>query len=91
VKYARRVDTTQTEIVDALRKAGWLVWMIEEPCDLLCYHVERGIWRTLECKTANRKDGTYRPRKDQAQQNIFCCITRTPRVTSAEAALEALA
>jgi hypothetical protein len=90
-RYARKVDKTQAEIAEAVRKAGWLVWCIEEPCDLLCYHVDRDIWRTLECKTPNRKDGTYRQRADQAQQNIFCTITRTPRVTSAETALEALA
>ena len=86
--YARRTDTTQADIVTALRAAGWLVWIIEEPCDLLCYR--GGIWRTLECKTANRKNGGYRPRKDQKEQSDFCALTGTARATSPEAAIAAL-
>lgn len=87
--YARRVDSSQSDIVDAIRDAGWLVYIIEEPCDLLCFKAGRGF-RTIEVKTANRKDGTARLRKDQQEQNEFCALTSTPRITSPEAAIEYL-
>jgi hypothetical protein len=48
------------------------------------------VWRTLEVKKANRKNGRYKPRNDQAEQNDFCEMTNTPRVTSPQAAIEAL-
>jgi hypothetical protein len=86
--YARKVDTTQADIVNGLRACGWLVWIIEWPCDLLCYRA--GVWKTLECKTANRKGGRYKPRKDQMDQNDFCEMTNTPRATSPAAAIAAL-
>ena len=35
--YARRVDSTQSEIVKALRKVGCYVKVIGQPLDLLCY------------------------------------------------------
>lgn len=88
MRYARKVDTTQAEIVEALRKAGWMVWIIEEPCDLLCYR--NGVWKTVECKTPANKRGDPRLDKRQKAQNVFCTVTGTPRVTSAEAALRAL-
>jgi hypothetical protein len=87
--YARKVDLTQSDIVDAIRKAGWLVWIIQEPVDLLCWKQGYG-WRLLEAKTPNRADGSYKPRADQEAQNLFCEMTETPRVVSAEQALAAL-
>ena len=90
MRFARKADATQSAIVAAIRAAGWECWYIGEPADLLCYHHGKGIWRVLEAKTPNRKNGRYHPRKDQAEQNDFCARTNTPRVTSPEAALEAL-
>jgi len=87
-RYAKRVDKTQAEIVAAVRAAGWLVWLIGEPCDALCYRA--GVWRTLEIKTPNRANGKYKPRKDQAEQNDFCERTGTPRVTTPHEAVAAL-
>jgi hypothetical protein len=87
--YARKVDLTQQSIVDALRKAGFLVWIIGEPVDLLVWKQGYG-WRLLEAKTPNRADGSYKPRADQEAQNLFCEMTDTKRVTTAEAALAAL-
>lgn len=87
-RYARKVDTTQAEIVAALRKAGWLVWIIEEPCDLLCF--KAGVWRTLECKSPRNKRGDPKRDKRQAKQDEFIELTGTALVTSAEGALAAL-
>jgi hypothetical protein len=86
--YARKVDTTQAGIIAALRAAGWLVYPIGEPCDLLCYRA--GIWRTLECKTPKNKRGDPREDKRQARQAEFLAMTNTPRATSPEAAIAAL-
>lgn len=85
---ARKVDTTQWEIVNALRAVGWLVWFIGEPCDLLCYRA--GIWRTLECKTPRNKSGDPRRDKRQGKQREFLELTSTPIATSGAQAIAAL-
>jgi hypothetical protein len=87
-RYAARTDTTQAAIVEAIRAAGWHVWLIREPCDLLCWHPS-DVWQPLECKTPTAA-GTLRIRKDQLLQNIFCDLTFTPRVTTPEQAIEFL-
>ncbi len=89
-RFARRTDTTQTAIVTALRAAGWLVYVIEEPCDLLVYNPATDVWRTLEAKTPRNKRGDPRIDKRQVKQNEFLAATNTPRVTSPEAALKAI-
>lgn len=86
--YARKVDTTQAEIVNALRACGWQVWIIGEPCDLLCYRA--GQWKTLECKTPRNKRGDPRHDKRQQKQAEFLAATGTPRATSPAAAIAAL-
>lgn len=85
---ARKVDMTQAAIVSALRKAGWQVWVIEEPCDLLCFRA--GVWKTLECKSPANKRGDPRVDKRQVKQNEFLAMTKTPRATSPESAIAAL-
>lgn len=83
MSYSRRMtrpDGTQTEIVEALRKAGVQVWIIGQPCDLLTFH--RGIWRPLECKPVKRI------RKDQERQDAFLASTGVKKVRTA---LEAIA
>ena len=35
MRRAARKDANQGEIVTALRDAGYLVWILDEPCDLL--------------------------------------------------------
>lgn len=87
--YARKVDTTQAVIVEAIRAAGWQVWIIEEPCDLLCF--KHGIWKTIECKTPRNKRGDPKRDKRQAKQDEFIADTGTPRVTTPEVALAYLA
>jgi hypothetical protein len=86
MSYARRMtrpDGTQAEIVEGLRKAGIIVYVIGHPCDLLTYYPPLRRWRTLECKPAKKRN-----RNDQEAQEIFLEVTGTPIVRSA---LEAIA
>lgn len=84
---AAKRDQSEALIVEAIEAAGWRVWR-ELPTDLICF--KDGTWKLLECKVANRKDGSYRVRTDQAKQAAFCLETGTPYVTTPEAALLAL-
>lgn len=92
MRYARKADSTQVDIVAGLRKAGVRVEIIEEPCDLLCRFWCKNhqffCWQTLECKPVT---GKLRPkarrRTDQPEQTQFLTDTQTPVVTSAEEAL----
>lgn len=86
--YARKIDTTQTAIVNAVRAAGWQVFFIREPADLLCF--KAGIWRVLECKSPRNKRGDPKRDKRQAKQDAFLAATNTPCVTTPEAALAEL-
>jgi hypothetical protein len=95
VKYARKVDSTQPLIVTGLEQAGVKVYVIEEPCDLLCYFWckkhDRHCWQTLECKPLiGVRHPKARRRTDQPEQNQFLEDTKTPVVTSATEALLAL-
>lgn len=89
-RYARNSDASQPEIVKALRDAGWSVWIIGRPVDLLCWKAGRGF-RCLEAKTAR---GKRNPKavidKRQKEQIEFISRTGTPRVTSASEALLAV-
>ena len=88
-RYAKKVDATQGEIFDALRKAGVQVWIIGKPCDLLTYY--RGRWLPLECKPADTtKKGTKRLRTDQERQTEFLTAYAVPVVRTAQAALAAV-
>jgi hypothetical protein len=94
-RYARKVDSTQAEIVSGLRAAGVHVEIIEEPCDLLCHYWSRQagrfLWQPIECKPLTGKRSLKaRIRKDQAAQTDFLTMYRVPVVTSAAEALEAL-
>lgn len=90
LRYAKRNDTTQAAIVEAIRKAGWACYVIGFPVDLLCYRDDRGV-RLLECKSPKNKRGEPRLDKRQGQQRAFVELTRTPYVTTPEEALRALA
>jgi hypothetical protein len=89
VVYARKVDSTQAEIVSGLRAAGYRVELIGEPVDLAVMvwsnNPRRWLWQFLEVK---RKSGLRR--KDQPSQNKFLDETNTPIVATLEEALEAL-
>ena len=52
-RYARKRDTSEPEIVAALRAAGARVWQLDRPFDLLCGI--RGRFVVLEVKTGKAK------------------------------------
>lgn len=96
MRYARKTDSTQAEIVRGLQKAGVRVWIMEEPCDLLCRfwsnHLRRFIWQPLECKPLiGKRAPRARIRTDQPAQNVFLAENGVPVVTSAVEALTVLA
>jgi hypothetical protein len=88
-RYAKRTDTTQAGIIYDLQSAGWKVWVIGWPCDLLCWKSGRGF-HLLECKTPQGKQGKAKVRKDQAEQNAFVELTGVARVTNGQEALLAV-
>ncbi len=85
-RYARKVDKSQAEIVEALESAGVLVYVISWPCDLLCQY--RGKWQTLEVKTPGPPSRLRR--SDMSRQNEFLDLTRTPVVSTVNEALDAI-
>jgi hypothetical protein len=90
-RYAARRDLSEPGIVDALEKAGVLVYR-KLPCDLLCRVKSDppGILRALENKTPQGKAAKLKLRKDQQEQAEFCEETGTPYVMTPEQALHAL-
>jgi hypothetical protein len=82
--YAKRTDSSQREIVAALRKAGVTVWVISRPVDLLTHY--RGKWLPLECKPVTHK----RARRDQAEQEALLAECGIPKVRTPEEALRAV-
>lgn len=85
-RYGKR-DLSESDIVKALRKAGFQVY-VRLPCDLLVWRPDKG-WQTLENKTPT-KTGRRRKRKDQEAQDAFIALTRTPVALTPEDALRAL-
>ncbi len=89
-RYAKRPDESQAAIVKALRDAGWHVWIIGRPVDLLCWKQGKGF-KCLECKTARGKQA---PKavvdKRQKEQIDFIERTGALRVTCAQEALLAV-
>ena len=47
-RYAKRRDANEAEIVSVLRDAGFQVWILDKPLDLLVAH--KGEFRFLEVK-----------------------------------------
>lgn len=93
--YARKVDSTQPDILKELRQAGVECWVIGEPFDLLvnfaCPKHGRRCWDVLECKPlTGKKTPKARIRTDQAEQTALAERTQTPIVTSGLDALLAL-
>jgi hypothetical protein len=102
MRRAAKVDTVQAEIVEGLRKAGYMVCPIGRPVDLLVgkwfFVPHRGDeiphdpcyrWTPMEVKTLT-KTGAMRVRRDQDAQEAFIRETGCPVVTSLESALKAL-
>lgn len=92
---AAKTDQTQAGIVRALRAYGVQVWVIKQPCDLLCYYwsnpLQRFVWQPLEVKTPyGKRRPRARKRSEQETQNEFLAQTSTPIVTSWQEAICAL-
>jgi hypothetical protein len=90
---AKKVDSSQAEIVAALRSAGVHVEIIGRPVDLLTYY--RGRWLPLETKPAAEpgirvKTRAVRRRNDQERQEAFCHTFGVPIVRTAQEALAAV-
>jgi hypothetical protein len=88
-RYAKKRDTAEPAIIDALEAAGWLVWQLDRPCDLLCFKPDKGF-RALEVKTGYGKNLRIIRDKRQKAQTDFLILTRTPIVRTPEEALRAL-
>jgi|TARA_R110000868_G_C10718077_1_gene750549 hypothetical protein len=84
MRYAKRVDANQDQIVSALRAAGAYVWIIGLPVDLLVGYKNRTI--LVEIKSGPKK------RLTDLQQDFFAnwCGDALARVDNAEAALRML-
>ena len=86
-RYGRKTDENQKEIVQALRKAGRVVFEIEEPFDLLIDNM--GEWVVMEVKNpdthARQKDGSK-----MTDKQLEILETLTARVLVAETVEQAL-
>lgn len=92
MRRAARVDTVQQEIVEGLRKLGFVVCLIGRPVDLFVgkpLGPGRFKWTPMEVKTCT-KSGKRRVRRDQEAQEAFIRETYTPVVMSLAQALGAL-
>lgn len=87
MRFALKVDSTQKSIVSGLREAGFKVWLIGEPCDLLTYYPAKQRWRPLECKPTDLHN---RNRKDQESQAEFLASYAVPVVRTVGEAITAL-
>lgn len=72
-RFAKKRDSTEGDIVKALRKAGVHVWLLDTPCDLLTYWA--GLWLPLEVK-AEKGKLTAEQEKMVEEQNLR--IVRSP-------------
>lgn len=69
MRYAARVDANQSEIVEAMRKAGASVWIIGLPVDLLIGH--QGRTALVEVKTLTGKLAPKASRHTALQKNFM--------------------
>ena len=90
-RYAAKSDASQREVIATLRAAKVKVWVMREPCDLLCRfwsnEVRRFLWQPIECKPTDLKNAK---RKDQPEQKAFVEDNDVPVVRTGEEALRAL-
>jgi hypothetical protein len=86
-----RTDAAAPEIIEALREAGYWVWVIGRPADALIWHPTfgQGVFKVLEIKTPT-STGKPRKRKDQPKQDAFVAATGVQRVWTVPMAFMAL-
>lgn len=91
-RYATRRDSAEPAIIEALEKAGWHVWQLDRPCDLLLWKPELGpgVFRMLEVKTGRGKLLTIANDKRQQAQHNFITSTGTPIVRTPLEALRVM-
>lgn len=90
-RYAKKRDSAEPPIIDALERAGFDVWQRDEP-DLF---VRKSSWppgmvQLLEVKTGRGKKLTISADKRQEAQRNFLASTGTPIVRTPVEALQAL-
>lgn len=88
-RYAKKRDSAEPAIIEALEAAGWLVEQLDTPVDLLCWR--GGLVKLLEVKTGRGKKLTVARDKRQKAQADFLALTGTPIVRTPEEALKAVA
>ena len=85
MRYARRVDGNQAEIVDALRKAGAKVKIVHQPYDLQVWIGEKTCYMEVKNpKTGYGRKGMNAKQAEEAQGLPVCMVD------SVESALRAL-
>lgn len=87
-RYAKKRDTSESDIITALERVGAEVWPLDYPVDLLVRF--RQQWHLLEVKTPYGKTGKARRDKRQQAQINFLETTRTPVITTPMEALRAI-
>ena len=84
-------DAAEPKVVDALEAAGYLVYRsLKTDLAVRRPYWEPGIFQLLEVKTPVNKRNGYRVDKRQREQIEFLRKTGVKRVTTPEAALEAV-
>lgn len=94
-RYAKQRDATEEPIVEALEAAGFQVFKLDKPCDLLVRRPSDppGRFQALEVKTARKKSGYHVNKSHKGLrelQEAFLAETRTPVVTTPIEALRAV-
>lgn len=92
-RWAANADTTQMPIVEALRKAGYVVEIIRMPVDILFRHPTwpANVWKLADAKTIREGNKKVYIDKRQKKQNEFIAAHSIPKWTSPEQALREIA
>jgi len=88
MRYARRVDANQSEIVEALRKAGAKVKIVHQPYDLQVWIGDRTMY--LEVKNPKTGYGRKGMNEKQAEEAQGLPVYMADSVESALRALKIL-
>ena len=88
MRNAARSDENQGEIVEALRKAGHVVWCIKWPVDLLVRPARGTHWLPMEIKDGSKR---WQLTEDQTQFVMTAGDCPVAVVTDVQSALRAVA
>lgn len=91
-RFAKKRDAAEPAIIEALERAGFEVWPMDLPCDLICRRSSwaPGLFQALEIKTGRGKKLTVSKDKRQVAQQNFIATTGTPIVRTPIEALRAI-